>query len=54
MIYLNLAAEGFKKIKRKRKLGRRLKQSGKELGLNLLKWGMIQGQKQSDLNLVKK
>ena len=49
------------KVQRQKKIGprknnriKRLKQSGKGLGLNLLKWGMIQGQKQSNLNLAKK
>ena len=63
MIYLNLAAPGFRKRKRKRKqniLNRlgpvydRPNQSGKGLGSNLVKAGFDLGSKQLGLNLEKK
>ena len=63
MIYLNLAAPGFRKRKRKRKqniLNRlipvydRANQSGRGLGSNLIKAGFDLGSKQLGLNLEKK
>ena len=44
MIYLNLGAPAFRKIKARRKLERQ-KQSGKELGSNLIKAGFDLGSK---------
>ena len=62
MIYLNLAAPGFRKRKRKQAILNRLipvydkvNQSGKGLGSTLFKAGkLILAQKQSNLNLERK
>ena len=63
MIYLNLAAPGFRKIKRKRKeqkLNRlgpvydRVNQSGKGLGLNPIKVGFDLGSKALSSKIGKK